>query len=59
MIFLDGCTTLTIVRIHHRLAQLHCELGKGVKGDVLRNVSGAGPVADHMNEPTALAVAQE
>ncbi len=57
---LDAPRLRSTEALDHRLAQFHYELGKGVKGDVLRKVLGAGPVADqvqYMNEPTALAVA--
>ncbi len=60
---LDAPRLRSTEALDQRLAQFHYELGKGVKGDVLRKVLGGGPVADqvqYMKEPTtatALAVA--
>ena len=33
-------------KLDERIAKLHYEIGKGVRGDVLRKVFGAGPVAE-------------
>ena len=33
-------------KLDERIAKLHKEIGKGVRGDVLRKVFGAGPVAE-------------
>jgi digalactosyldiacylglycerol synthase len=33
-------------KMDERIAKLHYQLGKGVKGDVIRKVFGAGPVAE-------------
>ena len=35
-------------KIDERIAWFHNELGKGVKGDVIRKVLGAGPVSDQV-----------
>jgi hypothetical protein len=36
-------------KLDHQIAKIHYELGKGVKGDVIRKFLGGGPVSNQVH----------